>query len=97
MNEKNKVQYGELVYTTTSGITNVLRIRLFDTCRHEWCDQLIHRGKLYYRTDQDLYFVADGGKGYTVSELTKYKSVYFNGILIYNRPLYKRIFDLLKL
>lgn len=96
MDTSDNIEYGQIVTTTLSGITNVIRVRLFDTCEHGWITQLIHGKKLYYITDQDIYYVKDGGKGYTESELKKYKSVYFNGILIYNRPLYKRIFDLLK-
>lgn len=90
---KPAIEYGELVYTTISGITNVNRIRLFDSCSDNWNDQLIHGKKLFYRTDQDVRLAEQGGKGYNETSVLNYDKIYFNGILIYNRSLYRRILD----
>ena len=87
MDGKNK-RYGEIVYTTVSGITNVVRIQMFGD-QHVHFSQLIHSGKLYFRTDQDEFFnISQSG-----SDLKTYDSVYFNGILIYKRSLFRKTVD----
>lgn len=80
--------YGQLITTTTTEITNVFRIRLYEPEQYNFHTQLIHSRDLYYRTDQDEALGAnDRGE-----PLNKFDKVWFNGVLIYSRPWWKRIF-----
>lgn len=89
-------KYGELVYTTVTGITNINRIRLHDHCSDNWNTQLIHNNRLYYRTDQDERWHQEGAKYCQESNIFNYDKVYFNGVLIYNRSLYRKMIDFLQ-
>lgn len=78
--------YGEVVYTTLSGITNTMRIRLYESECHGWVDQLIHSGILHYTTDQDIHYETNGSK----QSLDKLNKVWFNGCLIYEASMWAK-------
>ena len=72
-------QYAYLTTITWSGIVNVERIILGYNVAHSWASQLIHSGKLYTVTDQDLHYEID----YVAQELSRFKEIHFNGCVIY--------------
>ena len=78
--------YGEVVYTTLSGITNTIRIRLYESDCHGWIDQLIHSNSLNYTTDQDIYYETNGSK----QPIDKFDKVWFNGCLIYEASMWAK-------
>jgi hypothetical protein len=83
------VEYGEVVYTTMTGITNVVKVVIYND-QNNYATQLIHSGSLYLYTKQDKDYETSP----KASPLTKYKSVYFNGVLIHKASLLQRMLNL---
>ena len=82
-------QYGYITTMTRTGICNVIRVVLGGNDRYSCHTQFIHSNNLYTTSDQDIDLIGNGGKGYTLQSIGKFKWIKFNGSTIYKRPWYK--------
>lgn len=89
MSVEQATEYGRLV-TIKNGIVSVDRIRLYDGHRYNWHSQLIRNGILFTPTDQTY----DLSASCHVS-VSFYDEIWFEGVRIYKKPLWRKILSLL--
>lgn len=78
-------EYGRLI-TRKDGIINVVRIRLYDGHRYNWCQRLRCDGVICTPTDQtfDLDSNCESKPHY-------YDQVWFDGVCFYKKPWWRKL------
>lgn len=72
-----KLQFGELITITKTGIINIQQILIDPKC-----DQLIHSGKLRYKYYTRLSLISSDNdiQVYEETDISFYNAVYYNGV-----------------
>ena len=84
---KQAKEYGRLI-TRKCGVTNVARVRLYDGHMYNWCQRLVCNGVVSVPTDQTY----DLDSSFE-SEPHYYDEVWFEGVCIYKKPWYRKLFS----
>ncbi len=80
--------YGQLIVKFDNNNVNSYRIRLYQGHMYNWCEPLVWNSTLMYHTDQTV----DLGSKPCSSLLKEYKEVWLDGVCIYKRPWWRKLF-----